>query len=151
MTTTVGTVFYMAPEVLDSNDHSDHPLNKKTADIAKKVDVYSFGIILWEVFFEKTPYVDDIQSSTFKVPYLVVQGLRPLILFKSREDVRMWISSAPIMSRETISDVSSLADAIYEYFELMKQCWKTEPQERPSFEEIREVLITISSKINQSL
>ncbi|KAG2379099.1 hypothetical protein C9374_007737 [Naegleria lovaniensis] len=150
MTTTVGTVFYIAPELLESSDQKTDHLNKKTADIAKKVDVYSFSIILWEVFFERIPYVDDIQSSTFKVPYLVIQGLRPLILFKNREEIRMWINTtSSIMSRETISNMDNMVDAIYEYFELMKKCWNKEPQERPSFDEIREVLSSILTKINQ--
>lgn len=39
----VGTVRYMAPEVLDNT------LNKNHFESFKRVDVYAFGLVLWEL------------------------------------------------------------------------------------------------------
>jgi len=45
-----GTVAYMAPEAFED------PFMPRTV----KYDVYSFGILLWELFSEKTPFEDGI-------------------------------------------------------------------------------------------
>ncbi|KAK8890565.1 hypothetical protein M9Y10_035342 [Tritrichomonas musculus] len=47
MTKGVGTFRWMAPEVFQSNHYNS------------KVDVYSFGILLWEMLTEKIPFIDD--------------------------------------------------------------------------------------------
>ena len=44
----VGTIQWMAPETISSQLYNE------------KTDVYSFGIILWEIFFEEAPYKSKI-------------------------------------------------------------------------------------------
>ncbi|KYQ93012.1 RGS domain-containing protein [Tieghemostelium lacteum] len=61
MTSHVGTQAWMAPEIFTSKRYTE------------KVDVYSFGIILWEIFTRKAPYEHD----KFNVPFLVTKGERP--------------------------------------------------------------------------
>ena len=64
MTGLVGTAHWMAPEVL---------LSKPTYD--EKVDVYGFGVILWELLTGDIPYHD---MPTAKVAILVIgQNMRP--------------------------------------------------------------------------
>ncbi|KAG2393831.1 hypothetical protein C9374_003595 [Naegleria lovaniensis] len=53
----VGTLFYMAPELLNTEDPS----------ISPAIDVYSFSIIMWEIFFEENPYVYPKTSKLFTV------------------------------------------------------------------------------------
>lgn len=95
-TTTAGTPPYMAPELLQ-----DKPFSRK-------VDVYAFGMMLWELFAQRVPLagtpVDTIRE---KVP----AGLRP--------DMHALRSDTP--------------DAVRE---LIPRCWAGKPSDRPDFSEI---------------
>ena len=50
MHSTVGTLMWMAPEVFDISG---------AASYDKRADVYSFGIILWELWTQQVPYEED--------------------------------------------------------------------------------------------
>ncbi len=65
MTSGMGTYQYMAPEVIQGTDYS------------LKADVFSFGIVLWEMLARLPPY-QGVPGMTlaFKV---VNEGLRPTI------------------------------------------------------------------------
>jgi serine/threonine protein kinase len=64
MTGNVGTVSWIAPEVFGQRKYSE------------KADVYSFGIVLWELYTRKVPFT-DIHS--FSIPVAVIKGDRPSI------------------------------------------------------------------------
>eukprot|EP01124_Arcella_intermedia_P019012 TRINITY_DN26133_c0_g1_i1.p1 TRINITY_DN26133_c0_g1~~TRINITY_DN26133_c0_g1_i1.p1 ORF type:complete len:409 (-),score=85.07 TRINITY_DN26133_c0_g1_i1:108-1334(-) len=65
MTGNVGTVCWIAPEIYN---------NKKL--YSEKADVYSYGIILWELLMREMPFGD---TETFTIPVLVTKGKRPKI------------------------------------------------------------------------
>lgn len=73
-------------------------------------DVYSFGIVAWEVISTKFPWADKIRPRD--VICAVLKGLRPVIP-----------AGAPV----DIADV-------------MKACWAEEPEARPEFGAIMEGL-----------
>jgi serine/threonine protein kinase len=106
----------MAPEILINRVKNEH---------RTKVDVYSFGIILHEVFFEKLPYRtnDEQFESVIALGNRVVGGLRPSIL----------------------DDSYSTAETMY--LELMKQCWHSDPEKRPTFDTIVAELIRTSQVV----
>ena len=58
MTSHVGTVHWMAPEVLNSQKYNE------------RADIYSLGIIIWELFTGKCPYEKmnqiEEENRTFK-------------------------------------------------------------------------------------
>jgi len=92
--TQCGTPKYMAPEVLKGERYNE------------KADIYSYGIVLWELITHKEPYGDmHPMTAAMKIAY---QGLRPKI--------------------PTNCDPG--------YRDLIKDCWATNPAARPSFEEI---------------
>ena len=98
--TLVGTPAYMAPEVITSNKYSE------------KADVYSFGILLCELYTGEPPYLD---SNLFpeQVMYAVVHsGLRP-----------------------TLPDECPSALAV-----LVRDCLNADPSKRPNFAEIKQRL-----------
>jgi serine/threonine protein kinase len=93
-----GTLAYMAPERFTTHlDLARH------AQAAMKVDVYSFGIMLWELK-ECEIYKPDPS------PYVVI---------------RMKESGVEPRRTDTPSPV--------EYYDLMKKCYSKTPEERPTF------------------
>jgi Protein tyrosine and serine/threonine kinase len=98
MTGQCGTFQYMAVEVLASKPYSE------------KADVFSFGILLWELVARKLPYFG---MQPMQVGLAVVQrGLRPTI---------PPTCPAPLAK-------------------LMQACWDNSPNRRPSFEQIERSL-----------
>lgn len=99
LTVETGSYRWMAPEVI-----SHEPYNTKA-------DVFSFGILLWEILSGgELPYA---QLNPLQAAVAVVrQGVRPEI---------------PRRSDELLTD-------------LMQRCWKTMPSARPRFREINALL-----------
>eukprot|EP01097_Dermamoeba_algensis_P005996 TRINITY_DN3774_c0_g1_i1.p1 TRINITY_DN3774_c0_g1~~TRINITY_DN3774_c0_g1_i1.p1 ORF type:complete len:520 (+),score=48.87 TRINITY_DN3774_c0_g1_i1:147-1706(+) len=93
-----GTPLYMAPEVLQ---------NKR---ITKKVDVYSFGIVLWELLTGEAP-------------------------FPSHEDMKSFTDAICIES-ERPSLTALPLDVPKSCKKLLQRCWHPNPDVRPEFEEI---------------
>ena len=102
-TRAVGTAFFRAPEILRGEAYS------------VSVDVYSYGITLWELMTAKHPYFDKFE-----------QGLT------SREIMDQIIHSdlRPEFPAHCDESLKKLA----------KWCWNGNPFERPTFEEIVPVL-----------
>lgn len=99
LTVETGSYRWMAPEVI-----SHEPYNTKA-------DVFSFGILLWEILSGgELPYahLNPLQAAVA----VVRQGVRPEI---------------PRKSDELLTD-------------LMQRCWKTMPSARPRFREINALL-----------
>lgn len=109
---TAGTPEWMAPEVL-RNENSN-----------EKCDVYSFGVILWEL-------------ATLRLPW---SGMNPMQV----------VGAVGFQNRrlDIPKDVDPLVGRI------IWQCWQTDPNLRPSFEQLMEALkplqrLGISSHIDQ--
>ena len=96
MTTQKGTYRWMAPEIVEGIE----------ANINKMCDVFSFGMVMYEIFACKIPY-DDIPTDPL-VGMAVLQGKRPPV-------------------------PPTLPPFLHP---LLKACWKKEPNQRPSFDNI---------------
>jgi len=95
---------WSAPEVLDTGDYS------------KASDVYSFGIVLWEILTLQLPWV---QWSHWQVLHAVVEDeLRP----------------------EVPTSSSPPFHAFEQFVQLMRVCWSQKILDRPSFETIIKTL-----------
>jgi len=90
----IGTPHWMAPEMYETKDYT------------YKVDVYSFGILLWELLTEQTPY-------------------------KGKNPTQIMIAVCRYGERPQIP-----SNAPKELSELIKLCWFSNPEIRPSFENI---------------
>ena len=106
----IGSVQWMAPETLQNN-YMD--------DINEKIDVYSFGIIIWEIYARVQPYKN--MSISQVVNYVCNENGRPNC------------------------DLIKMEEMPKGLFELMKKCWDKEPNSRPDFSEILETLNDIRS------
>jgi serine/threonine protein kinase len=97
----VGTPAYMAPE-MDSEEWGQD-------DISGAADVFSFGMILWELASEKTPFAAyEIKTAGFRARQDITTGVRP----------RLPLNVTPEMR------------------DLIERCWADVPYERPVFEDI---------------
>jgi len=100
-----GTLPWMAPELLSGS----------SSKVSEKVDVFSFGIVLWEILTGEEPYANMHYGAI--IGGIVNNTLRPTVPSYCDPEWRM----------------------------LMEQCWAPDPFVRPSFPEIARRLRTMSS------
>lgn len=103
-----GTLPWMAPELLSG----------KSNMVTEKIDVYSFGIVMWELLTGDEPYADLHCASI--IGGIVNNSLRP--------EIPTWCDP--------------------EWKSLMESCWASDPAERPSFSEISQRLRNMAAAIN---
>ena len=95
----VGTKIYMSPETIEENVYNE------------KTDVYSFGILMFEVITNQIPYPDfqNGKITEYKFNNQVVQeNFRPIFDFPVKDSIK----------------------------NLIKRCWSKNSNERPTFEEL---------------
>ncbi|KAG5542854.1 hypothetical protein RHGRI_015821 [Rhododendron griersonianum] len=107
MTAETGTYRWMAPEVIEHKPYDG------------KADVFSFGIVLWELLTRKVPY-DQLTPLQAAVG-VVQKGLRPLVPPNTH----------PKMAA------------------LLERCWQQNPSSRPNFSEITEMLHRILNEVTK--
>ncbi|KAI3718258.1 hypothetical protein L6452_19121 [Arctium lappa] len=107
MTAETGTYRWMAPEVIEHKPY-DH-----------KADVFSFGVVLWELLTGKLPYeyLTPLQAAVG----VVQKGLRPTI---------------PKNTQPKLG-------------ELLERCWQQDPSLRPDFTEIIDILKQIAKEVGE--
>jgi serine/threonine protein kinase len=101
MTSNLGTTAWCAPELLTA---------ASTTRYSVKVDVYSFGMVMWELWEKRRPY--DEFHSRFDITDAIRAGKRPVI---SDNCPPAWKS-------------------------LVQRCWQAEPARRPTFKYIEKYL-----------
>ncbi|KAJ6414656.1 hypothetical protein OIU84_003622 [Salix udensis] len=102
-----GTLPWMAPELLDGNSNR----------VSEKVDVFSFGIVMWEILTGEEPYA-NMQFGAI-IGGIVSNTLRPPLPEHCDTGWRT----------------------------LMEECWASHPEARPSFTEITDRLRNMSASL----
>ncbi|XP_062187799.1 uncharacterized protein LOC133891104 isoform X2 [Phragmites australis] len=105
-----GTLPWMAPELLNGSSNK----------VSEKVDVFSFGIVMWEILTGEEPYANMHYGAI--IGGIVNNTLRP--------------------------PVPASCDP--EWRRLMEQCWAPDPAHRPAFTEIAGRLRSMSVAANQA-
>lgn len=76
-------------------------------------DVYSYGMVLWEMLSAKTPFSEENYSLKKLGEAVTEMDARPII---PRPNQSNWFDE--------------------QYIDLIERCWKKDPKERPTFDEI---------------
>jgi serine/threonine-protein kinase CTR1 len=111
LTCGIGTPLWMAPELFSTS-----------TKYGPEIDVYSFGVIMWELATLKEPWVDDIKE----------QGIQFCTVL---------IEAVVAGRRPSIPDNSEFSPT---YVALLRKCWAGEPLDRPKFSVIVGALNPIS-------
>ena len=109
MGTMSGTPMYLAPEVIKSCLHD------------YKADIYSFGIMLWEMWYGNRALL-DVEGNVEEFFEKVVEGPRPTHVEGSKEPP------------------AGLRD-------LMQRCWDKKPDDRPDARECYKKLTQLYQKV----
>jgi tRNA A-37 threonylcarbamoyl transferase component Bud32 len=136
-----GTIEYTCPEIL-SIDTQD-----ETAIYNEKCDVYSFGIIMHELFFMTKPYHplknpnDQRRVNLFTLGQKVINGTRPEIPFELNDipAMQQWYNKChkhPIDFNE---------EAVRLYIQICMNCWDENSKNRPSFDTLYDKITELES------
>ncbi|XP_037900422.1 mitogen-activated protein kinase kinase kinase 7 [Glossina fuscipes] len=98
MTNNKGSAAWMAPEVFEGSKYTE------------KCDIFSWGIVLWEVLSRQKPFKDV--DNTYSIMWKIHKGERPPLI----------------------------ADCPRPIENLMTSCWATKPELRPSMQHVVEVM-----------
>lgn len=128
----IGTWQYMAPEIMTQNDTYN-----------ESCDVYSFGIMMHEIFTLSKPYVSLEIVNQFAMGLRIINGYSPSIppeLWKTEESARISVAQYFFKSNE-LSDALSitnneLSSIVKIYFELCISCRINKSKDRPTFDQI---------------
>merc|ERR1711916_9687 len=96
LTLQVGTYPYMAPEVFESG-----------SEYTEKSDVYSYGIVLWEILTEEEPFAEKFDGSSIQ---------RAVTILDERPRIPEYAPPS--------------------YRKLIEKCWRWNPDHRPAFADI---------------
>ncbi|CAB1330718.1 unnamed protein product, partial [Coregonus sp. 'balchen'] len=95
--------------------------NKGSSNYSEKCDVFSWGIILWEVITRRKPF-DEIGGSAFCIMWAVHRGTRPPLIKDLPEPIE----------------------------NLMTHCWDKDPAQRPSMEEVKHTMASLMKYFPES-
>lgn len=101
----------MAPEIYTRKRNQEYD--------AKKIDIFAFGIMMWECFTGKRPFISDeqVDNDATRVVLEIARGTRPNL-------------------KDPAIPGSNVA-------KLMKKCWSQNPDERPHAQDLHDKLLAI--------
>lgn len=125
MTSDVGSLPWMAPEVMTSPDNPEYIRNYSPA-----IDCYSYGVVMWELMSHARPWsvLEENNHSKKKSRRISVDIIK---------NVRS--GKRPFVPKHAYGMPSK-------YVELMNRCWDQDPSKRPHFKNIVEIVNVLYSE-----
>lgn len=102
LTVAVGTTHWMAPEVIEGSPYDE------------KVDVYSYGMCLFEIASRSIPY-EDLMEQVADLPQLIMRGVKP-----------------------SLDEIPP--DCPQAFKDLLRLCWARNAAKRASFSQVLQIL-----------
>ncbi|NXD54730.1 ANKK1 protein, partial [Corvus moneduloides] len=124
-----GTLSYIPPEMFLQNS--------KPPGI--KYDVYSFGIVIWEVLMQKKPYAGKHEPCTpgMFIPAVFPRRTPRVCWFLPGANMMAIIVKVAAGKRPGLELVrDDWPGECHQMVDLMKRCWDQDPKQRPSFADI---------------
>jgi tRNA A-37 threonylcarbamoyl transferase component Bud32 len=128
MTGRIGTILYMSPEVLMNQRYTE------------SCDVYSFGIIMHEIFYERVPYSTP-QSSINGSNTSSTSSEGSSAEFANLWTLGLQISQGlrPFVPEENSKEFMAYSKHQQHYLRVMQLCWDSVPSNRPTFCDLADV------------
>eukprot|EP01133_Synstelium_polycarpum_P008373 gene8373-9840_t len=103
---------WLAPEII------------KNLQYTEKIDVYSYGMVIWELITRDVPFDEYFEELKWNsvIEDRIINGLRPTIPAECPE----------------------------EFASLIRECWQDDPKKRPSFEEVINKITSMQSSFDLS-
>lgn len=125
----IGTAAYCAPELMLTDEDASY-LPNTSQDRLLKADVYSFGVTLYELLTRKRPYA-GLEAFQIQTQWLI-----------DPESMKLPQIQLP-------TDLTGQARSImYALSIVVEQCTSFEPEERPTFKEVLEILKRASAELS---
>jgi serine/threonine protein kinase len=132
----IGTWQYMAPEIM-----------METETYNEKCDVYSFGIMMHEIFTLSKPYGSSASEyvNQFTIGFKILNGLRPNIpseLWNSEisdenfSNMINYFYESNKIPTSTAKRNDKVLIIFKRYFDLCTACWTSKSSDRPTFDQI---------------
>lgn len=96
---------------------------KKHVDPTWQMDAYSFGILMWEVLYEKIPFEGEVKTA---IEYVVDEDARPLILTVENQQEP---DSSDLENNAAMVLTDDLANII-------RRCWQSDPNQRANLNQV---------------
>ncbi|CAG5119182.1 unnamed protein product, partial [Candidula unifasciata] len=121
----VGTKRYMAPEVLTGT------LNSDVFESFKCVDVYAFGLVLWEIARRARPFAEE-----YRIPFWDIVPADP-----SFEDMKRAVATEKL--RPPIPNKWAKEPMMCEIAQLICECWAHNPKVRLTILRVKKNLLNM--------
>jgi serine/threonine protein kinase len=134
MTKAAGTLLWMAPEIFRGDQY-----------YGPKVDVYSFGIVMWELATRALPWSDFSSSSSnasdTQAGSLNSDDSKTQAGFFTRLNHALQTGRRPLIPEK-------IPAAHLQFFSIMQRCWAGDPADRPTFADVtRELTAAIAVSV----
>lgn len=127
-----GTRRYMAPEILDKS------INMRSFDAHKMADMYSFGLVLWELTRRSITYGTLISVDEYEVPYYDCVPSDP-----SFEDMQQVVCVKKI--RPQIPARWDTEPVLQTLSKVMQECWHVNPAVRLTALRVKKTLCKLEA------
>ena len=122
--TVAGTILWIAPEIFLGLPYDN------------SVDIFSFGILLYEILSLKWPYKrEDYQNEKLFEQKVIGRIMKQNGTYEVIEPLRPDIGS---VSKSDFNNSENYSL----YLNLMKRCWNSDPKKRPNWNEIIKIILT---------
>ena len=108
---------------------------KKRQDPTWQMDSYSFGMVMWELFFEKVPFDGDLREC---IEYVVKEDARPRIMVYEEHSLMPSDSVHDSIALTQDQDALKLTEGLAN---IIRRCWQSDISQRIPMATVAQLLL----------